>query len=123
MKNVIAIFVFISLTLGIILYFMGYELKWMIDIDNLFFYSICAGVAGLCYCSISEGKLNKIGHYLIRALCFYFMFIFIIFWLNELSLLEFLNIHTKWVYIPTGGLVICLVLSAIWHLVKSQRSM
>ena len=53
-----------------------------------------------------------------RALCIYFILLLVMFGLDEI--VDFL-LCTKWVYIPTGGLVICLVLSAIWHLGKLQH--
>ena len=85
-------------------------------LDNLFFYPTCAGISLLSYSLI--GTLNDTGNYLLKALFLYWIFLFVMFGLDELSLVEI-----KWVYVPTGGLVICLVLSAIWHWVKLRRSM
>jgi hypothetical protein len=118
MKTKLSIVTFIILTTGIIFYFAGYELKWMITdkLDNLFFYPICAGISLMSYCLI--GTLDNIGNYLMRALCIYFIILFIMFGLDEIM---FFDIKTKWVYIPTGGLVICLALSAIWHWVRLQK--
>lgn len=122
MRNTLSILAYIILAFGIILYFIGYELEWMITdkLDNLFFYPICLGISLLSYCLI--GTLNNIGNYLIRALSFYFVFLFIFFGCDELSFLNFIDFKTKWVYLPTGGLVICLILSVIWFLARSQRS-
>jgi len=122
MKSAAAILAYVILSFGVIFYFLGYALKWMITdkLDNLFFYPICAGVSLLSYSSL--GTLNQIGNYLVRALSLYFLLLFLFFGADELMLLQFLDFQTKWVYLPTGGLVICLVLSAIWHLVKLQRS-
>ncbi len=119
MRNVSSITAFIILSFGIIFYFSGYELKWMVTdkLDNLFFYPICAGISLLSYSLI--GTLNSTGNYLMRALCIYFSFLFIMFGLDELI---FFNLKTKWVYVPTGGLVLCIILSVIFS-AQSRRSM
>jgi hypothetical protein len=122
MKKIAVISAFIILTFGIIFYFIGYTLKWMTTdkLDNLFFYSICAGTSLLSYRLVNFLKGTE--RYFTRALSLYFLLLFILFGGDELKLLEFLDFKTKWVYVPTGGLVICLVLSVIWHLGRLRRS-
>jgi len=119
MRNFTAILAFIILSFGIIFYFAGYELEWMITdkLDNLFFYPICAGISLLSYSLI--GTLNKAGNYLVRALSLYFLFLFVMFGLDELI---FFDIKTKWVFLPTGGLILCLIISVALFSAQSQRS-
>jgi len=85
-------------------------------LDNLFFYPICAGISLLSYCLL--GYLNDTGNYLMRVLSLYFVYLFIFFGLDELI---FIDIKIRWVYLPTGGLILCLIISWVRHLLSNGR--
>jgi hypothetical protein len=120
MRSITAILAYIALTFGVTAYFICYQLKLMNadKLDNLFFYSISAGISLISYSLI--GYLGEVIDYLMRASCLYFAYLFIIFGIDDLF---YIDLNTfKWVILPTGGLLLCLGLSALWHWGRSQHS-
>lgn len=95
--------------IGCVIFIVGniltYFLKDYLHVDTqitneLYFYSICAGVAGIAY--YATGR-NEVVDYLLRALIVYSLYCMIIF--------SFDFFRTKWMYLMLGGLGICLLRS------------
>jgi hypothetical protein len=117
MREIAAISGVVTLVMGLTLYFIG----WEVDInsnslDNFYFFTTCAGISLISYSSTSDKKGTA--KMLLEVNAMFFIYLLVIFGLDKLIIFE---INNKWVYLPTGGILLCLFISLLRHLSSNGR--
>jgi hypothetical protein len=111
MKGIAAILGVVILVMGITLYFIGWEGDINSNsLDNFYFFTTCAGISLVSYSATSH---NRVINALLEINAMYFIYLFVIFGLDKLIIFD---INNKWVYLPTGGILLCLFISLLRHL-------
>lgn len=112
--------------IGISLYFIMYELSVLqgsgingviITAENIYFYFVCIGI-----CLLS-GYATSLVPASVRELwgsCSVFHAYILIMFVLDKSVNE--EVQTNWVYIPTGGLIICIVFYVMLRLSKRLQA-
>ena len=90
------------LMIGNISYFIAKDYFKVVKVvcDDIYFFSICAGIAGISI--YATGKRIKKMNYLLKAVAIYFVYCFIIWFFDSIF-------KTRWVYLTLGGLLICMI--------------
>ena len=117
MRQLAAIFACSIILLGLTFYFICFAEKLLSTdtLDNIWFYVICAGLSGLTY--YASGRGDRVD-YLLRGMAFFFLYMFILNLIDEFYEFE---THTKWEYLPLGGLLICLMLTLLFRQAQKSR--